>query len=67
MAASGATPPLILNYNAATVPILQIALSGPGFSEQNLGDLAMNTIRTQLVTVPGAAVPYPSAASPGRS
>lgn len=55
----GATPPLILNYNAATVPILQIALSGPGFSEQNLGDLAMNTIRTQLVTVPGAAVPYP--------
>ncbi|WP_028008344.1 efflux RND transporter permease subunit [Solimonas flava] len=56
---AGATPPLILNYNASTVPIIQLALSGPGFSEQNLGDLAMNTIRTQLVTVPGAAVPFP--------
>ncbi|MFT4048019.1 MAG: efflux RND transporter permease subunit [Solimonas sp.] len=56
---SGTTPPLILNYNAATVPIIQLALSGTGFSEQNLGDLALNTIRTQLVTVPGAAVPLP--------
>ncbi|WP_020649073.1 efflux RND transporter permease subunit [Solimonas variicoloris] len=56
---AGVTPPLILNYNASTVPIIQLALSGAGFSEQNLGDLAMNTIRTQLVTVPGAAVPFP--------
>ncbi|MFZ2208475.1 MAG: efflux RND transporter permease subunit [Porticoccaceae bacterium] len=55
----GATAPLVLNYNASTVPIIQLALSGTGFSEQNLGDLATNTIRTQLVTVPGAAVPYP--------
>lgn len=56
---SGTTPPLILNYNASTVPIIQLALSGTGFSEQALGDLAMNTVRTQLVTVPGAAVPFP--------
>jgi len=56
---SGTTPPLILNYNASTVPILQIALSGKGLSEQALGDLGLNTIRTRLVTVPGAAVPYP--------
>ncbi|WP_028080447.1 efflux RND transporter permease subunit [Solimonas soli] len=56
---AGTTPPLILNYNASTVPIIQLALSGTGFSEQNLGDLALNTIRTQLVTVPGAAVPFP--------
>ncbi|MFT3904827.1 MAG: efflux RND transporter permease subunit [Steroidobacteraceae bacterium] len=56
---SGVTPPLILNYNAATVPILQLALSGKGLSEQNLSDLATNTIRTRLVTVPGAAIPYP--------
>ena len=56
---AGTTPPLILNYNASTVPIIQLALSGAGFSEQALGDLAMNTIRTQLVTVPGAAVPFP--------
>src|SRR4029079_91632 len=56
---AGATPPLILNYNASTVPILQIALSGQGLSEQNLADLGLNVIRTRLVTVPGAAIPYP--------
>ncbi|MEO7431714.1 MAG: efflux RND transporter permease subunit [Dokdonella sp.] len=56
---AGTTPPLILNYNASTVPILQLALSGKGLSEQNLADLGLNTIRTRLVTVPGAAIPYP--------
>jgi len=55
----GITPPLILNYNAATVPILQLALSGRGLSEQQLFDLGMNTLRTPLVTVPGAAIPLP--------
>ncbi|MES2552724.1 MAG: efflux RND transporter permease subunit [Pseudomonadota bacterium] len=56
---AGTTPPLILNYSASTVPILQIALSGKGLSEQNLADLGLNVIRTRLVTVPGAAVPFP--------
>jgi CzcA family heavy metal efflux pump len=56
----GITPPLILNYNASTVPIVQLALSGKGMSEGQLFDLAQNQIRTNLVTVPGAAVPYPS-------
>src|ERR1043165_2119490 len=55
----GATPPLILNYSASTVPILNLALSGDGLTEQNLADLAINTLRTPLVTVPGAAIPYP--------
>ena len=55
----GQTPPLILNYNAATVPILQLALSGQGLSEQNLFDLGINTVRPPLVTVPGSAIPYP--------
>ncbi|HVT31478.1 MAG TPA: efflux RND transporter permease subunit, partial [Rhodanobacteraceae bacterium] len=55
----GTTAPLILNYNAATVPILQLALSGAGLSEQNLADLGLNVVRTRLVTVPGAAIPYP--------
>ncbi|HEY4079747.1 MAG TPA: efflux RND transporter permease subunit [Burkholderiaceae bacterium] len=55
----GITPPLILNYNASTVPILQLALSGKGLSEQNLFDLGVNTVRTPLVTVQGAAIPYP--------
>ncbi|GAB2537067.1 efflux RND transporter permease subunit [Rhodanobacter koreensis] len=56
---AGITPPLILNYNASTVPIIQLALSGKGLSEQNLGDQALNILRPQLVTVAGAAVPYP--------
>ena len=56
----GITPPLILNYNASTVPIVQLALSGKGMSEGQLFDLAQNQIRTGLVTIPGAAIPYPS-------
>ena len=55
----GTTPPLILNYNASTVPILQLALSGKGLSEQNLFDLGVNMVRPPLVTVPGAAIPWP--------
>jgi multidrug efflux pump subunit AcrB len=55
----GATPPLILNYSASTVPIIQLALSGEGLTEQILGDIALNQLRTPLVTVPGAAIPYP--------
>ncbi|AEA64014.1 efflux RND transporter permease subunit [Burkholderia gladioli] len=55
----GTTPPLILNYNASTVPIIQLALSGKGLSEQNLADLGLNTLRPALVTVPGAAIPFP--------
>ncbi|MEN3380333.1 MAG: hypothetical protein V7608_377 [Hyphomicrobiales bacterium] len=55
----GATPPLILNYNASTVPIIQLALSGSGLSEQQLADIGLNTVRTPLVTVPGAAIPFP--------
>src|SRR6201996_2350466 len=56
----GVTPPLILNYNASTVPIVQLALSGKGLSEGKMFDLAQNQVRPGLVTVPGAAIPYPS-------
>ena len=55
----GATPPLILNYNASTVPIIQLALSGEGMTEQGLFDIATNQLRTPLITVPGAAIPWP--------
>ncbi len=55
----GTTPPFIIDYNASSVPILQLGLSGQGLSEQQLNDYALNFIRTQLVTVPGAAIPYP--------
>jgi len=55
----GTTPPLIITYSASTVPILQLGLSGKGMSEQDLNDYGLNFIRTRLVTVAGAAVPYP--------
>lgn len=55
----GQTPPLILNYNASTVPIIQIALSGSGMSEQQLADVGLNVVRTPLVSIPGAAIPFP--------
>jgi multidrug efflux pump subunit AcrB len=55
----GTLPPLIINYSASSVPILQLGLSGKGMSEQQLNDTAVNFLRTQLVTVPGAVIPYP--------
>ncbi len=55
----GTQPPEVLNFSASSVPILQLGLSGQGLSEQELNDLALNFLRTQLVTVPGAVVPYP--------
>jgi multidrug efflux pump subunit AcrB len=55
----GTTPPLILAYSASSVPVLQLALSGQNLSEQELNDYGLNFIRTQLITVPGASVPYP--------
>jgi CzcA family heavy metal efflux pump len=54
-----ATPPFIINYNASTVPIIQLALSGKGLSEQNLADLGKNQLRPILATVNGAAIPFP--------
>jgi multidrug efflux pump subunit AcrB len=55
---AGSTPPLILNYNASTVPILQLAFSGEHMSEQQILDLAQNFVRPTLSTIPGAAIPY---------
>jgi multidrug efflux pump subunit AcrB len=55
----GTTPPFIIQYNASSVPVLQLGLSGQGLNEQQLNDLATNTIRTQLATIEGAQTPYP--------
>src|SRR5437868_5509660 len=56
---AGTTPPLVIAYSASSVPVMQLALSGQGLSEQQLNDYGLNFIRTQLITVPGTAVPYP--------
>src|ERR1700686_3671386 len=56
---TGITPPLILQYNAADVPVIMISLGSDQLSEQEINDLGNNFIRTQLVAVQGAAVPVP--------
>ena len=55
----GTTPPFIIQFNASSVPVLQLGLSGQGLSEQQLNDLGTNIIRTRLATVEGASLPYP--------
>ena len=56
---TGAVPPFINLYNASSVPVLQIGLSGEGMNEQQLFDIASNTIRVQLATIEGAQMPLP--------
>ena len=56
---TGAVPPFINMYNASSVPVLQIGLSGKGLNEQQLFDMASNTIRVQLATIEGAQMPLP--------
>ena len=55
----GITPPLVLSYDASSVPIVQLGLSGKGLSEQQLNDLGVNFIRPQLATIQGASIPIP--------
>ena len=55
----GVTPPLVLTYNASSVPIIQVALSSDTLSQAKLNDLGLNFIRPQLATVAGAALPSP--------
>jgi len=55
----GMTPPLIIKYSASSIPVIQLGLSSPTMTEQALGDTALNFLRPQLVTVPGAAIPFP--------
>jgi multidrug efflux pump subunit AcrB len=61
---SGTTPPSIMQYNASSVPILQLGLSGQGLNEQQLNDLGSNIIRVQLATVEGAQTPFPYGGKP---
>ena len=56
---AGTTPPLILQYSASSVPILQLSVASNTLSEQTLNDLSLNVIRLRLTTIQGAAIPYP--------
>ena len=55
----GTVPPFIIQYNASSVPVLQLGLSGPGLTEQQLYDVGTNTIRVEMATVEGAQIPFP--------
>ena len=55
----GTTPPLIIQYSASDVPVLQYGVGGEGISEQQAADIALNQLRVGLITVPGIAIPYP--------
>ena len=55
---AGITPPLILNYDASTVPVIQVTTSGTGLTEQKILDLTQNFMRPALTTIPGTAIPY---------
>ena len=60
----GTTPPFLIQYNASAVPILQLGVSGQGLNEQQLNDLASNTIRIQLATIEGAQTGFPYGGKP---
>jgi multidrug efflux pump subunit AcrB len=55
----GITPPLIIKYSASSIPVVQLALSSPTLPEQAVFDAAVQQLRPQLVTIPGAAIPFP--------
>lgn len=55
----GTTPPLVIQYSASSIPVLQLGLAGNGLTEQQLNDFGQNFIRTQLATVQGASLAYP--------
>ena len=55
----GLSPPLVIKYSASSIPVVQIGLSSPTLPEQQVFDAAVNTLRPQLITIPGVAVPFP--------
>ncbi|MBN3790664.1 efflux RND transporter permease subunit [Burkholderia sp. Ac-20353] len=55
----GATPPLVITYSASSIPVIQLGLSSKTLGEESLADIALNFLRPQLITIPGAQVPFP--------
>jgi multidrug efflux pump subunit AcrB len=54
---TGMQPPFVMAYEASSVPVLQLSVSGEGLSEQQLADLSTNFLRIQMVSVPGISIP----------
>jgi multidrug efflux pump subunit AcrB len=55
----GTQPPIIVKYDASTVPVLQLSLASDRLSEQQLYDYGLYTLRQQLAPVPGVTFPAP--------
>ena len=55
----GITPPLVIKYSASSIPVVQLGLSSSTLPENVLFDLAVQTLRPQLITIPGVAIPFP--------
>src|SRR5262249_54992538 len=55
----GTQPPLIIRYSASDVPVLQLSIGSKTLPEQSLFDLTINSLRKDLITVPGVEIPYP--------
>ncbi len=55
----GITPPLVIKYSASSIPVVQLGLSSQTLPEQTVFDAAINTLRPQLITIPGVAIPFP--------
>ena len=53
------TPPAVIQFNASNVPVVQMTLSSPSLTEQEISDYALNFIRVRLFTIPGLSTPGP--------
>src|SRR3954464_13067691 len=55
----GTLPPVVLKFDASSLPVCLITLKGEGLNETKLRDLGQYTVRNQVANVPGASVPQP--------
>ncbi len=55
----GTLPPVVLKFDASSLPVCLITLKGEGLNQTQLRDLGQYTVRNQVASVPGASVPQP--------
>src|SRR5246127_1755391 len=56
----GIQPPIVVQYNASSVPVLQLSLASDKLNEQQLYDFGIYRMRQQLAPVPGVTLPTPA-------
>lgn len=55
----GTLPPVVLKFDASSLPVCLVTLNGQGLGEAELQDVGRYTVRNQIANVPGAAIPQP--------